>query len=67
MVATGSTLFFGMAPDGSMPSAVKKVEEIHSFMANFIWVYFVGHVAMALFHQIKGVPLITDMFNLKAE
>jgi cytochrome b561 len=67
MVATGATLFFGMAPDGSMPAAVKAVEEIHVFMANFIWIYFVAHVAMALFHQIKGTPLITDMFNLKAK
>ena len=50
-----------------MPAAVKAIEEIHVFMANFIWIYFVAHVAMALFHQIKGTPLITDMFNLKAK
>jgi cytochrome b561 len=67
MVATGATLFFGIAADGSMPAGVKTVEEIHAFLANFIWVYLVGHVVMALFHQIKGEPLITDMFNLKAK
>jgi len=67
MVVTGATLFFGMAPDGSMSSAVKTVAETHGFFANFIWVYFIGHVAMALFHQLKGEPLITDMFNLKAK
>lgn len=67
MVVTGATLFFGMRPDGSMSAAVKTVEGIHTFIANFIWVYLVGHVALALFHQIKGVPLITDMFNLKAK
>jgi len=67
MVVTGATLFFGMAPDGSMPSAVKTVTGVHGFFANFIWVYFVGHVAMALFHQLRGEPLITDMFNLKTK
>jgi cytochrome b561 len=67
MVVTGATLFFGMAPDGSIPAAVKAVEETHQFIASFMWVYFVGHVAMALFHQVKGEPLITDMFNLKAK
>jgi cytochrome b561 len=67
MVVTGTTIFFGMAPDGSMPTAVKVVARAHGIIANFIWVYFVGHVAMALFHQLRGEPLITDMFNLKAK
>jgi cytochrome b561 len=67
MVLTGATLFFGIAPDGSMSPFVKGVENIHSFMAGFMWVYFVGHVVMALFHQVKGAPLISDMFNLKAK
>jgi cytochrome b561 len=66
MILTGSTLFFGMAPDGSMPGVVKTVEELHEFIANFVWVYFVGHVAMALFHQWRGERLITNMFNLFA-
>ena len=67
MVVTGATIFFGMASDGSMPTAVKGVARAHGFIANFIWVYFVGHVAMALFHQLRGEPLITDMFNLKSK
>lgn len=67
MVATGATIFFGMAPDGSMPAAVKIVAQAHSIFAVFIIVYYLGHSAMALFHQVRGEPLITDMFNLKAK
>ncbi|MFZ0243512.1 MAG: cytochrome b/b6 domain-containing protein [Desulfobacterales bacterium] len=52
-----------MAPNGSMPAAVKTVAALHSFFANFIWLYFIGHVAMALFHQFRGEPLITDMLT----
>lgn len=67
MAATGATIFFGMAPDGSMPAAVKIVSQAHSIFAGFIIVYYLGHVAMALFHQFRGEPLIMDMFNLKAK
>ncbi|MFZ0612994.1 MAG: cytochrome b/b6 domain-containing protein [Desulfobacterales bacterium] len=67
MVATGATIFFGMAPDGSMPAAVKIVAQAHSIFAGFIIVYYLCHIAMALFHQLRGEPLITDMFNLKTK
>ena len=50
-----------------MPAAVKIVAQAHSIFAIFIIVYYIGHVAMALFHQFRGEPLITDMFNLKAK
>ena len=64
MALTGATIFFGMAADGSMSGFVEVVKEIHGFMANFIWAYFVGHVGMAVLHHWRDEPLITKMFNL---
>ena len=67
MALTGSTIFFGMAPDGSMSGFIEVVREIHGFIANFIWAYFVGHVGMAVLHQWRSEPLIFKMFNLLAK
>jgi len=67
MALTGSTIFFGMAADGSMSGFLEVVKGIHGFIANFIWAYFVGHVGMAMLHQWRGEPLIVRMFNLLAK
>lgn len=67
MALTGAIIFFGMAPDVSVSGFVEVVKEIHGFMANFIWAYFIGHVGMAVLHHWRGEPLITKMFNLLAK
>jgi cytochrome b561 len=64
MAATGGTLFFAMAPDGGMTPWVHTVAEVHSFIAGFMWAYLGGHAGIALLHQWRESPLITDMFNL---
>jgi cytochrome b561 len=64
MALTGSILFFGLAPDMTGSSLVNSVKHIHMFMANFIWVYVIGHVVMAFIHQLRGERLITRMFDL---
>ena len=50
-----------------MSAFLDVVREIHAFMANFIWAYFVGHVGMAVLHHRWGEPLIANMFNLLAK
>ena len=67
MALTGSLIFFGMAADGSLSPILALVKEIHGFIANFIWAYFVGHVGMAMVHQWRREPLIARMFNLLAK
>ena len=66
MALTGSLIFFGMPSQGSMSGYIGVVREIHGFIANFIWAYFVGHVGMAVLHQLRGESLISNMFNLIA-
>jgi len=36
-------------------------------MGNVLWVYFLGHVGIAVLHQWRGDRLITNMFNLLAK
>lgn len=64
MALTGATIFFGMSPDGAMPPAILFVAQVHSFVANLMWAYLFGHAGMAILHQLKGSPLVSDMFNL---
>ena len=64
MAVTGGTIFFAMGPDGGMAPWVHTVAEIHSFIAGFMWAYLFGHAGIALLHQLRESPLITDMFNL---
>ena len=64
MAVTGGTIFFAMTPDGGMTPIVRTVAEIHSFIANFMWAYLFGHAGIAVLHQWRESPLISDMFNL---
>ena len=64
MAVTGATLWFGMGPDGSMSRAVATVREAHMYFGGILWVYFFGHVGIAVLHQLRGDRLITSMFNL---
>ncbi|MEW5790945.1 MAG: hypothetical protein ACOY4L_01175 [Pseudomonadota bacterium] len=31
--------------------------EAHEFIATFVWIYWVGHVAIAVLHQLMGHPV----------
>jgi len=64
MALTGATMVFGMGPGGSMGTILHAVRWAHGFVANFMWAYVIGHVAMALLHQVRGERLITKMFDL---
>jgi cytochrome b561 len=63
MALTGATIWFGMGPDGSMSRAVATVREVHMYAGGFLWLYFLGHVGIAVLHQLRGDRLITNMFN----
>jgi cytochrome b561 len=67
MALSGTTIFLGMRPDGSMSRLVALVREGHMYMGNVLWVYFLGHVGIAVLHQWRGDRLITNMFNLLAK
>jgi len=52
---TGTIMFVGMDPtDGTMDSFVHLMKETHEVLGELLWYYVIGHVAMALVHQLKG-------------
>lgn len=65
MAATGAVLYFGMAENGSMSDPVHSVEEFHGFLANFMWAYLIGHVAMGAVHRKLGHAEVSEIFRLK--
>jgi len=52
---TGTAMFVGMDPiTGAMDEVVRSFKEIHELLGGLLLYYVIGHVAMALVHQIKG-------------
>jgi cytochrome b561 len=66
MALTGATMVLAMASDGSMGTLLRAVRWVHGFVANFMWAYVIGHVTMAVLHQVRGERLLTRMFSLRA-
>lgn len=60
---TGSIIFLGIKHDGSMPPAIHTIKEIHELLGTTLWIYFVGHVSMAVMHQIKGHRVMQAIFS----
>jgi len=55
MGLTGVTMFIGMDPvNGTMDQFVHVMKEIHEVLGELLFYYVIGHVAMALVHQLKG-------------
>ncbi len=40
-------------------------EEVHEIGANLVWIYLIGHVAMAILHQLRGEGVIGKMLSLR--
>jgi len=55
MGLTGTAMFAGMDPiTGAMDEVVYELKEIHEVLGELLLYYIIGHVAMAMIHQIKG-------------
>lgn len=65
MVITGAVLFFIFPETGKPSDTVESVAEVHEFIAIFVWVYWGGHIALALFHKWAGHDTVKAMFSLK--
>jgi len=60
---TGSIIFLGIKHDGSMPPAIHTIKEIHELLGTTLWIYLIGHVSMAVLHQIKGHRVMQAIFS----
>jgi cytochrome b561 len=64
MVLTGAVLFVLFPETGKPDATVALFADIHSFISNFVWVYWGGHVALAFLHKLAGHRTVQDMFSL---
>jgi len=61
--STGVIIYLGMKHDGSMPAAIHAIKEIHEIFGILLWLFVIGHLSMALMHQIKGHRVIQNIFS----
>ena len=64
LAATGAMLYFGIAPDGSMSTAVHAVKELHETLGPAMWAYLVIHAGAAAVHLLVGHRSVLDVFWL---
>lgn len=65
-VLTGAVLFFGLPEDGSKASFFTDMnKEIHEIFSTLVWIYWGGHGALAVLHQMVARDgSLTRMFRL---
>ena len=66
MAFTGGVLFIIFPETGKPDDTVKFFIETHEFIANIVWAYWGGHVALGLLHKRAGHTTVQEMFNLKS-
>jgi len=64
--ATGIMVFIGLEPNGYMDRDTKAIKDLHSSMGELIWIFVLGHSAMALLHQMAGHRVFQSIFSPKA-
>lgn len=65
MALTGAVLFAIFPESGKPGDTVEFFAGIHEVVANFVWLYWFGHVGLALAHKWMGHPNVKEMFSLK--
>jgi len=65
MAVTGALLFVLFPETGKPGATAEFFADIHSFISNFVWIYWGGHVALAFLHKQAGHSTVQDMFSLK--
>lgn len=64
---TGAVLFFTLPESGQLTLVADVAEEAHEFVATFVWIYWVGHVAMGLLHHfLTRDATLRDMLSVRA-
>ena len=63
--ATGIMVFMELQPNGYMDKDTKLIKDLHSDMGDLIWIFVLGHSAMALLHQLAGHRVFQSMFLSK--
>ncbi|MEJ2425114.1 MAG: cytochrome b/b6 domain-containing protein [Candidatus Thiodiazotropha sp.] len=65
MAVSGFVVWLGLNPQGEMTQWAQVSLSTHRLLANLMWFYWVGHGAMAIWHQLKGESTLHEMFQLR--
>jgi len=60
---TGAYVMLGVRSDGTMREDTLVMLDLHSFFADLVWIFLVGHVAMFVWHLAVGHRTILDVFQ----
>ena len=61
---TGSLLFISAGIASPIPPEMRGVLALHGLLADAMWVFLLGHVGMALVHEVKGHKIVRAVFHL---
>jgi cytochrome b561 len=65
IAATGAVLFFFMPEDGKLNMLTGAASELHELISTCVWIYWGGHVGMALLHHfVSHDEILPRMFRL---
>ncbi len=62
MAITGLIIFFTMDSDGGLRGFAHAMGEVHEAFSVLMWIFLVGHLAMAGWHQLLGHDVLGKMF-----
>jgi len=63
--ASGAVMLYGMEDSGRMLGFVHTMKELHEALGELLWIYLVGHVGMALVHQLLGHRSLQRIFSFR--
>lgn len=63
MAISGIVLFVTFRASGPIPPLGHAAAEFHGALANLVWVYWFGHVGMAVLHHLGGHDTLRRMFG----
>lgn len=64
MAITGAVIFFNLSETGHMTDLGEIFEEMHGIVAPLMWLYLIGHIAIAAIHVQKGHASVKEIFSL---
>ena len=64
MALTGAVLLVLLPESGEPPEAAELFAEVHEFISSFVWLYWIGHVGLAVMHHMKGEGNLRAMFRI---
>ncbi len=56
--ASGFAIFLVLPPQGELPERFEMLSELHEALGSGVWLYWFGHVGMALVHRLRGDAVV---------